>query len=82
MNPIWSISRLETICKGISFHIPTSSTGNKVVVLKGLGYTPPGAAQPLIRDFSFEFSPGMKLGIAGWAKGGKRAVSARKSPEQ
>jgi ATP-binding cassette subfamily F protein uup len=38
--------------------------GNKAVILEGANYSTP-TGRPLLRDFSFEFLPGERIGIAG-----------------
>jgi ATPase subunit of ABC transporter with duplicated ATPase domains len=39
-------------------------SGNKAVILEGASYSVP-TGRPLLRDFSFEFLPGERIGIAG-----------------
>jgi len=39
--------------------------GNKAVVVKGVNFSLPNGGRQLIKDFTFEFLPGERLGIAG-----------------
>ncbi|EFJ52913.1 hypothetical protein VOLCADRAFT_86383 [Volvox carteri f. nagariensis] len=58
--------------------------GNKVIRCERLGYSLPGSDQPIIRDFTFDFQPGTKLGIAGRNGAGKTTlldlIAGRKQP--
>jgi ATP-binding cassette subfamily F protein uup len=48
--------RQETCC--------TIAAGNKAVLLKDVNYSTPGG-RPLLKNFTFEFLPGERVGIAG-----------------
>lgn len=52
---------LETISYATQFLVPA---GNKAVLLEGACYSTP-TGRPLLKDFSFEFLPGERIGIAG-----------------
>lgn len=51
-----------------------SSSGNKAVELVNVSLTTPDGSRQLLRDFSFEFSPGARIGIAGPNGAGKSSL--------
>ncbi|KAI8472336.1 MAG: P-loop containing nucleoside triphosphate hydrolase protein [Monoraphidium minutum] len=48
--------------------------GNKAVVMKGVNYALPNGGRQLVSDFTFEFLPGERLGIAGPNGAGKSTL--------
>ncbi|GIL85565.1 hypothetical protein Vretifemale_14058 [Volvox reticuliferus] len=48
--------------------------GNKVIRCEEVGYALPGSDRQVIRDFTFDFLPGSKLGIAGRNGAGKTTL--------
>lgn len=53
---------------------PCQSSGNKAVELVNVTLTTPDGSRQLLRDFSFEFSPGARIGIAGPNGAGKSSL--------
>eukprot|EP00955_Chlamydomonas_euryale_P109202 365911-Chlamydomonas_euryale.AAC.13 len=48
--------------------------GGKVLKMEGIGYTLPGAQSPLIKDFTYAFARGERLGVAGRNGAGKSTL--------
>lgn len=53
---------------------PPVIPGNKAVELVNVTLTTPDGSRQLLRDFSFEFSPGARIGIAGPNGAGKSSL--------
>jgi ATP-binding cassette subfamily F protein uup len=49
-------------------------TGNRAVELKNVSVSTPGGTKQLLRDFSYEFLPGSRIGIAGPNGAGKSTL--------
>jgi len=48
--------------------------GNKAVELKGVSLTTPDGSKALLKDFSYEFLPGSRIGVAGPNGAGKSTL--------